>query len=142
MAELDGTKTHENLRTAFAAESTASRRYSWFAQIADIDGYPEIAALLRSVADGETGHAHGILEFLADVGDPATGEPIGDTASNLKAAIAGEVDESTRMYPAFAETARAEGFGEIADWFESLARAEAGNADRLRDGLAALRAAS
>ena len=138
MTALDGTTTHQNLQTAFAAESAASRRYLWFAQIADIDGHPEIAALLRSVADGETGHAHGTLEFLAEVGDPVTGEPIGDTASNLKAAIAGEIDESTLMYPEFAATARAEGFAEIAEWFESLARAEAANADRLRDGLAAL----
>ena len=138
MADLDGTKTHQNLKTAFAAESAASRRYLWFSQIADIDGHPESAALLRSVADGETGHAHGTLEFLAEVGDPVTGEPIGDTAANLRAAIVGEADESTLMYPEFAATARAEGFIEIADWFESLARAEAGNADRLRDGLAAL----
>ena len=69
MPDLDGTKTHENLKEAFAGESQANRRYLWFAQKADIEGYPDAAALFRSVAEGETGHAHGHLEYLAEVGD-------------------------------------------------------------------------
>ena len=99
MAELAGSKTHENLTEAFAGESQANRRYLWFAQKADVEGYPDVAALFRSVAEGETGHAHGHLEYLAVVGDPASGEPIGDTEDNLKAAIAGETYEYTEMYP-------------------------------------------
>lgn len=138
MAGLDGTETYANLRAAFAAESEASRRYLWFAQIADIDGFPEIAALFRSIADGETGHAHGHLEFLAEVGDPVTGVPIGDTAENLRSAIVGETAEATEMYPGFAEVARSEGFTEVAVWFDRLARAEGGNALRLQEGLDAL----
>jgi rubrerythrin len=135
---LEGSKTHENLKEAFAAESQANRRYLWFAQKADVEGYPDIAALFRSVAEGETGHAHGHLEFLAEVGDPVTGEPIGDSADNLRSAVAGETYEYTQMYPGFSKTAREEGFAEVADWFETLARAEKSHADRFQKGLDSL----
>jgi rubrerythrin len=135
---LKGTKTHENLKDAFAGESQANRRYMWFAQKADIEGYPDSSALFRSVAEGETGHALGHLEYLAQVGDPATGEKIGDTADNFKSAIAGETYEYTQMYPGFARTARDEGFTEIAEWFETLARAETSHAGRFQKGLEAL----
>ena len=138
MAELHGTKTHENLKEAFAGESQANRRYLWFAQKADIEGYPDAAALFRSVAEGETGHAHGHLDYLAEVGDPASGEPIGETEANFKASIAGETYEYTQMYPGFAKTARDEGFAEIADWFETLARAEKSHGGRFQLGLDAL----
>ena len=135
MAGLKGTHTHENLKEAFAGESQANRRYLWFAQKADIEGLPDVASLFKNVADGETGHAHGHLEYLAEVGDPASGEPIGDSEHNLKASIAGETYEYTQMYPGFAKTAREEGFAEIAEWFETLARAEKSHAGRFTDGL-------
>ena len=135
---LQGTKTHENLKDAFARESQANGRYTWFAQKAHEDGYPDAAMLFRSVAEGETGHAHGHLEYLAQVGDPATGEPIGETSDNFKASIAGETYEYTQMYPGFAKTARNEGFSEIADWFETLARAEKSHAVRFQQGLDSL----
>ena len=135
MAKLDGTKTHENLKEAFASESQANRRYLWFAQKADIEGLPDVASLFKNVADGETGHAFGLLEYLAEVGDPASGEPIGDTEQNLKASIAGETYEYTQMYPGFAKTARDEGFSEIAEWFETLARAEKSHAGRFSERL-------
>ena len=90
MPSLKGTKTHENLLEAFAGESQANRRYLYFAQKADVEGYNDVAAVFRSTAEGETGHAHGHLEFLEATGDPATGLPIGSTAQNLKASIAGE----------------------------------------------------
>jgi rubrerythrin len=73
------------------------------------------------------------------VGDPATGEPIGTTAANLKASIAGETYEYTEMYPGFAKTAREEGFGDIAEWFETLARAERSHAGRFQKGLDSLK---
>ena len=114
MAGLKGTKTEENLKAAFAGESQANRRYLYFAQKADVEGYNDVAAVFRSTAEGETGHAHGHLEYLEEVGDPATGEPIGDTASNLKASVAGETHEYTDMYPGMAKEAREEGFDEIA----------------------------
>jgi rubrerythrin len=135
MSKLKGTKTHENLKAAFAGESQANRRYLYFAKQADIEGYPDVAGLFRDTAEGETGHAHGHLDYLKPVGDPATGEPIGDTALNLKAAIAGETHEYTDMYPGMAKTARQEGFTEIADWFETLAKAEKSHAGRFGQGL-------
>ncbi len=130
MAKLKGTKTHENLKAAFAGESQANRRYLYFAKVADVEGYPEIASNFRETAEGETGHAHGHLDYLKEVGDPATGEPIGDTVLNLKAAIAGETHEYTDMYPGMAKTAREEGLKEVADWFETLAKAEKSHAGR------------
>jgi rubrerythrin len=130
MAQLKGTKTHQNLKDAFAGESQANRRYLYFAKVADVEGRPDIAGLFRDTAEGETGHAHGHLDWLKSVGDPATGEPIGSTDLNLKASIAGETYEYTEMYPGFAKTARAEGFAEIAEWFETLAKAEKSHAGR------------
>jgi rubrerythrin len=138
MPELNGSKTHENLSAAFARESQANHRYLWFARQADVEGHPTVAALFRSVADGETGHAHGHLEYLADVGDPASGEPIGATEENLAASIVSETYESLEMYPAFARIAREEGFEAIASWFETLARAEHSQAERFRQGLKSL----
>jgi rubrerythrin len=130
MAKLTGSKTHQNLKAAFAGESQANRRYLYFAKVADVEGYPEIAGNFRETAEGETGHAHGHLDYLKSVGDPATDLAIGSTDANLKAAIAGETHEYTDMYPGMAKTARAEGFLEIADWFETLAKAEKSHAGR------------
>ncbi len=130
MAQLKGTKTHENLKHAFAGESQANRRYLYFADKADIEGYPEIAGNFRDTAEGETGHAHGHMDYLKPAGDPATGFPFGTTELNLKSAIEGETYEYTQMYPGFAKTAREEGFAEVADWFETLARAEKSHANR------------
>jgi rubrerythrin len=135
MAQLNGTKTHDNLKEAFAGESQANRRYLYFAQKADVEGQPDIAALFRSVAEGETGHAFGHFDFLAEVGDPVTGVAVGATADNLKSAIAGETYEYTEMYPGFAKTARDEGFEEIAEWLETLARAEKRHTCRFETGL-------
>jgi rubrerythrin len=135
---LKNSKTHANLKEAFAGESQANRRYLYFAKRADVEGYPDIGGLFRDVAEGETGHAHGHLEFLAEVGDPATGEPIGSTDKNLASAVAGETYEYTQMYPGFAKTAREEGFEEIAEWFETLARAEKSHAGRFTKGLKGL----
>jgi rubrerythrin len=132
MPQLKGSKTEENLKEAFAGESQANRRYLYFAQKADVEGYNDVAAVFRSTAEGETGHAHGHLEFLEGVGDPATGLPIGPTGDNLKAAIAGETHEYTDMYPGMAKAARDEGFDEIGDWFETLAKAEKSHAGRFQ----------
>ncbi len=135
MAELNGSKTHDNLKEAFAGESQANRRYLYFAQKADVEGYPDVASLFRSVAEGETGHAFGHFDFLAEVGDPVTGVEVGETEANLKSAIEGETYEYTEMYPGFAKTARDEGFDAIAEWFETLARAEKSHAGRFSAGL-------
>lgn len=135
MANLKGSKTHESLKEAFGGESMANRRYLYFAKQADIEGYPDVAGLFRDTAEGETGHAHGHMDYLKVVGDPATGEAFGDTEANLKSAIVGETHEYTNMYPGMAATAREEGFDEIADWFETLAKAEKSHAARFQQGL-------
>ena len=135
---LKGSKTEENLKAAFASESQANRRYLYFATKADIEGCSDVSAVFRSTAEGETGHAHGHLEYLEEIGDPLTGEPIGDTVLNLKSAIAGETYEYTDMYPGMAKAAREEGFEEIADWFETLAKAERSHANRFQKALDAL----
>ena len=80
---LKGSKTHDNLKAAFAGESQANRRYLYFAAKADVEGQNDVAALFRSTAEGETGHAHGHLEYMEPVGDPATDLPIGRTKLNL-----------------------------------------------------------
>ena len=133
--QLKGSKTEENLKYAFAGESQANRRYLYFANKADVEGYNDVAAVFRSTAEGETGHAHGHLSYLEEVGDPATGKPIGDTRLNLQAAIAGETYEYTDMYPGMARTARDEGLEEIAEWFETLAKAEKSHAGRFKKAL-------
>ena len=135
MKSLKGSKTHDNLKTAFAGESQANRRYLYFARRADIEGYPEIGGLFRDTSEAETGHAFGHMDFLKEVGDPVTGVAIGDTEKNLKSAVEGETYEYTQMYPGFAKSARDEGFDEIAEWFETLARAEKSHAGRFQTGL-------
>ena len=132
---LKGSKTEGNLKAAFAGESQANRRYLYFAQKADVEGYNDVATVFRSTAEGETGHAHGHLEFLEEVGDPATGKPIGETKDNLASAVAGEIHEYTDMYPGMAKSARDEGFDEIADWFETLAKAEKSHAGKFQKTL-------
>lgn len=139
---LKGSKTEQNLKDAFSGESQANRRYLYFAQKADIEGYNDISAVFRSTAEGETGHAHGHLEFLEEAGDPATGLPIGSTKDNLIAAIAGETHEYTDMYPGMAKVARDEGFDEIAEWFETLAKAEKSHAGRFQRALETLKEAA
>lgn len=133
--QLKESKTEANLKAAFAGESQANRRYLYFAQKADVEGYNDVSAVFRSTAEGETGHAHGHLEYLEEVGDPVTGDPIGDTEKNLKAAISGETHEYTDMYPGMAKMARDEGFTDIADWFETLAKAERSHANRFQKAL-------
>ena len=135
MANLKGSRTHQNLKDAFAGESQANRRYLYFANKADIEGFPDVATLFRSTAEGETGHAHGHLDYLAAVGDPATDLPMGSTENNLKSAVAGETHEYTDMYPGMAKAAREEGFDEIADWFETLAKAERSHANKYAKAL-------
>jgi rubrerythrin len=132
---LNGTKSLENLKEAFAGESQANRRYLYFARIADIEGFPDIAGLFKDTADAETGHAFGHLDFLKKVGDPVTGVPIGKTELNLKSAVEGETYEYTQMYPGMAKTAREEGFAELSEWFETLAKAEKSHAGRFAKGM-------
>ncbi len=132
---LKGSKTEQNLKDAFARGSMANLRYLYFAANADVEGYNEVSAVFRSTAEGESAHARGHLEFLREVGDPATGLPFGLTSANLAAAIAGETYEFTDMYSEMAKVAWAEDFEEIAHWFETLAKAERSHANRFQKAL-------
>ena len=135
MPNLKGSKTHQNLKDAFAGESTGNARYLYFAKVADIEGYPEVAGKFRETAEGQTSRAHGHLDYLTSVGDL----PIGDTDLNLTAAVAGETHEFTDMYPGMAKTAREDGFEEISDRYETLAKAEKSRAGRFVKMLAKIR---
>lgn len=124
MPELQGTQTHRNLELSFARESQAAMRYRFFAQQADIEGEPAVASRFRTLADGATGHALGHLELLAEIADPATGQPIEDAAEAVSSALASETLDHTTNYPSYAETARAEGFSEVGSWMDALAKAD------------------
>ena len=137
MPSLKGTETEQNLKNAFAGEIQAIRRYLYFAQKAEVEGLNDVAAVFRSTAEGETGHAHGHLEYVEEVGDPATGKPIGLTGDNLKAAIR-QRDPRIHRHEGMVRAARQEGFDEIADWFETLAKAGKSHTGRFQKALDAL----
>jgi rubrerythrin len=128
MANLKGTRTEKNLLTAFAGESQARNRYTYFASKARKEGFVQIAHIFEETADQEKEHAKRIFKFLegGDVEIQAAfpAGVIGSTAENLKAAAAGEHHEWESMYPEFAEVAREEGFETIAKTFEAIAVAE------------------
>ncbi len=136
MADLQGSRTAQCLKDAFAWEAQANRRYLYFANKAEAEGQREVAALLRSTAEGETGHAHGHMEFLEKIGDPVTGLPIGSIREVLATVVASETLECTEMYPRMAQIAREEGFHDVADWFETLTKAERSHANRYTKALA------
>ena len=121
MAELKGSRTEKNLQEAFAGESMARNKYTYFASVAKKEGYEQIAAFFQDTADQEKTHAK--LHFRLLNG-------IGDTLANLKAAAAGEHEEWTAMYPRMAKEAREEGFDEIARLFENIAKIEKEHQER------------
>jgi rubrerythrin len=142
MPSLKGTRTEQNLTNAFAGESQANRRYLCLARNADVEGLKDLAAVLRSTAERKAGHAHGHLDYLEEggdpTGDPATGKPLGPAGDILKAAIASETREYIDMYAGMARVARQEGVDELADWFETLAKAGKWPVGRFRKVLDAL----
>jgi rubrerythrin len=123
MAELKGSKTEQNLKDAFAGESQARNKYTYFASVAKKEGYEQIAALFLETAEQEKEHAKLHLKLL---------EGIGDTLANLKEAAGGENYEWTGMYPGMAKVARQEGFEEIARLFDGLAKIEREHEERYR----------
>ncbi len=125
--DLSESRTEAGLRSAFAREAANNRRLLHFARRADIEGWSEVAAALRELAEGSTGHALGLLELLEETGDPVSGAPMGSTDENLRNALGTETYESVEMYPRYASVAREEGLTEVAAWFELLAAAESGH---------------
>ena len=134
MKSLKGTKTEKNLMTAFAGESQARNRYSFFASQAKKEGFEQIAAIFLDTADNEKEHAKALFKLLeggeAEVFARFPAGVIADTSANLKGAAEGERYEYSEMYPSFAEIANAEGFPEIAKTFLSIAVAERGHERR------------
>jgi len=128
-----GTKTYENLKAGFQGESMANRRYLYYARLARERGLEELAEVFEKTAQAETGHAFGILMHLGV--DPVAEIEINDLEDALRAAIYGETYEWTQMYPGFARTAREEGFHEVAQWFEALAKIERFHAGRFNEAL-------
>jgi rubrerythrin len=135
--ELKGSKTEKNLLTAFAGESQARNRYTYYASKAKQDGYVQIQAIFEETADQEKEHAKRLFKFLHGGEVEITGSfpagVIGSTLENLRASAAGENHEHAEMYPSFAKTAREEGFDEIADVFEAIAVAEKQHEKRYLD---------
>ncbi len=132
--ELKGSKTEKNLLAAFAGESQARNRYTYFASQAIKEGYEQIAAIFEETAKQEKEHAKREFKFLqggeAQITASFPAGIIGTTTENLKAAAAGENYETTEMYPGFAKIADDEGFAEIAEVFRNIANAEARHRDR------------
>jgi len=126
---LKGTRTEQNLLKAFAGESQARNRYEFFASVAKKEGYEQIAAIFQTTASQEKEHAKRFFKFLeggeVEITAAYPAGRIGTTAENLKAAAGGENEEWTKLYPEFAEIAKAEGFAEIAGAFKLIARVEA-----------------
>ena len=134
---LNGTKTEKNLMKAFAGESQARNRYSYFASQAKKDGFVQIADIFEETANQEKEHAKRLFKLMeggdVEITDSYPAGPIGGTSENLESAAAGEHHEWTQMYPEFAETAREEGFGNIAAVFSSIAVAEKQHEKRFND---------
>ncbi|MCP4652701.1 MAG: rubrerythrin family protein [Candidatus Omnitrophica bacterium] len=123
MSNLKGTQTEKNLLAAFAGESQARNKYTYFAKVAKKEGYEQIAKIFQETADNEKEHAK--LEFKHLCG-------IGSTIENLKAAASGENYEWSEMYPSFAKTAQEEGFEEIAKMFSEIAKVEKAHETRYK----------
>lgn len=132
---LEGSSSHANLKTAFEAEAAASVMYRWCAQQADIEGHPEVSKQFTAMAEAKVGQALGHLEYLSYVGDPASGQPIGEASDNLAAAKSAEQIKATELLPDFVETARGEGLDEIAEWIESQIRANTTHVEKFAASL-------
>ncbi len=136
MPNLDrGSKTYRNLKDAFGIESEASCRHLYFARQADSEGYTDVGGFLRDRAEAEMDHAHGHLDHAKAVDNPATESPIGSTSDNLGVAVAEDTYAYTKMYPGMARVARDEGFTDVAEWFETLAKAAKSHAGRFQKAL-------
>jgi rubrerythrin len=136
MASLKGTQTEQNLLKAFAGESQARNRYTYFASVAKKEGLEQMAALFTETADNEKEHAKRFFDFLEGGMVTITASypagTVGTTLDNLKAAADGEHEEWTELYPAFAETAKKEGFADVAMAFTQIAKVEKAHEERYR----------
>ena len=140
--DLKESRTFDNLKTAFAADSQAASRYSYFATRADVEGHDELAQAFRGASKAGETVVLGHLEFLRAVADPQTGLPIGASEQNLLSAIERETYAAEILYAGFARTAREEGFDQVAEWFTALSRGGEARARALQRALDGLRSDS
>lgn len=133
--DFAGLETHTNLKQAFIKEAGISNRYLYFAKIAEIEGSPEVAQIFRDLAESSVCNSHGTLDFLKRVGDPDTDLAIGETERNLASAISSETEEYSELYPLMKETARREGFADIENWLQTLAKLKKVHVEKLQNAL-------
>jgi rubrerythrin len=133
--ELKGTITHANLVSAFARSSQLCRLFKLYGRIAEIEGYAEVAASFHDLIQAEEFLAAGHLDFIRRVGDPLTGMNIGETLLNLSSAISSELQDSSEDVDEMARTAHAEGFPDVASWFETLAKTKEQHGIRFKEVL-------
>lgn len=133
--DFSGLETHSHLKQAFTKESGISNRYLYFAKIAEIEGSQEAAQLFRDLAESSICNAHGTLDFLKRVGDPDTDLAIGETERNLISAISSETQEYSELYPQMQESARREGFPDIDNWLQTLAKLKKMHVEKLTRAL-------
>ena len=132
MPQLEGSRTEQNLRAALQREAQDNRRFEYFARRAAVEGHVAAARVFRLIAEGETAHAFGHLEFLEAVDDPLPGD---DVRAQLEKAVAAEADRCQR-YAAFAAVAREERLPEVGEWFDVVAQAKRGHVASLTRALA------
>lgn len=136
--DLKGSQTQANLKLALARKAQANRLYLYLAKLSDNEGRRDLARLFRDIAEGESLHALGLLQHMRKAGDPLTGVPLDGWENFVLSAVEGSKEEATKIFPEMAAKAREEGFADVAEWFESLARAEGTHAARFqkyKDGL-------
>ena len=131
MPELKGSRTYDHLLQVLAKEAIAARRFDFFAKVAHLEGFAEVAELFNQASESEVGFADGHMDFLRQVGDPESNRPIGETTRNLSAALASESEDAQLVYPEMERTAAAEGFPEIATWFHIMSLSKARRAAAL-----------
>ena len=132
---LRGSRTQTNLERAFSRDSQSTHLFTYFAKIAQIEGYPDAARTLSELAESQDQFTHGHLDFLKRVGDPLARQRVGETAQNLAASIAIEELDAINDLEEMARTAHGEGFPDIASWFESLSDAKRARIERLQQEL-------
>src|SRR5438045_7856672 len=126
------------LRAAFRGEAMTASRYTYFAQMAEVEGQLGAATLFRDLAESVATAAHGHIDFLRQISDPATGRPIGETHLNLASASVGELREASDLYPRLAAAAHADGLADVASWMETLGALKRAHVAKLEAALAAL----
>ncbi|WP_211346979.1 rubrerythrin family protein [Saccharothrix australiensis] len=127
-----------DLRSAFAGEAMTVQRYTYFAQVAEIEGHVEVSRLFTELAESVACAAHGHVDFLLHSADPTTGRPLGETPLNVAAAVSGELHEATERYPKLVAAAHAEGMADLASWLTTLCALKKAHVAKLEQALAGL----